>query len=495
MNLENLSALELGNLVNRKIISPVEVIDYFEQRINKRNPSINAFTYLNFEEAREVAKLKEELLMRGEKLGPFTGVPIGLKDFLPTKEGWPATHGGVRSLHTIDDVDSEFYKAARKLGCIAVGKTNAPSFGFRGLTDNYEFGPTSTPFNIDYNSAGSSGGSASAVSDGLVAISEGGDAGGSIRLPAAWCGCFGFKPSAGLVPSVCRPDAWTATHPYCCGGPLTRNVNDAAMIMSAMQGYNPSDPISVPLARKDFVKYSDLGYAKDLQVAFTWDFGIFPKPDKEIVKLTEETLQNLRKHGIEVDEVSMEMDYDLDDCETAWLRGISIDTGIDLELWKKNGYDLEKDHRNDVPDIFLEWSKKAFESNMMDYRRFHDIRTNILDSHLKVFEDYDIILAPVTGCLPVKNAEYEGQTKGPSRIGDVFVDPYIGFAYTYLENMTGNPAASVPIGLASNSLPVGLQIVGKRYFDEDVFALAYFLEAIQPWNYDVAFNREVKLDL
>ena len=221
MNLEELSAVQLGALVNNRQISPVEVMTYFQDRIEKRNPSINALVYTKFDEALAVAKNQEARIARGENLGPLAGVPIALKDFLPSKKGWTASHGGVRSFITVDEYDSVFCAACERLGAIAVGKTNAPSFGFSGCCDNPMYGPTSTPWKVGYNSGGSSGGSASAVADGLVGIAEGGDAGGSIRIPSAWCGCFGFKPSAGLVPSVCRPDAWAATHPYCCGGPIT----------------------------------------------------------------------------------------------------------------------------------------------------------------------------------------------------------------------------------------------------------------------------------
>ena len=152
--LETLSALELGEKVNFKEISPVEVIEYFRARVEARNPSINAFVYTKFDEAMKEAEELEKMILAGDHFKPLAGVPIGLKDFLPTKKGWTASHGGVPSLITVDDCDSEFYKAARSLGAIAIGKTNAPSFGFRGVCDNKLYGPTSTPFNVEYNSGG-----------------------------------------------------------------------------------------------------------------------------------------------------------------------------------------------------------------------------------------------------------------------------------------------------------------------------------------------------
>ena len=172
MELERLSGIELGALVNKGEIKPSEVIEYFERRIEARNSSLNAFVYTKFDDAYEEARKLEEKIMRGGDAGPLAGVPIGLKDFLPSKKGWTNSHGGVKSLIMEDVEDSEFYKAARRAGCIAVGKTNAPAFGFRGTCDNKLYGPTRNPFNTEYNSGGSSGGSAAAVADGMLTIAE-----------------------------------------------------------------------------------------------------------------------------------------------------------------------------------------------------------------------------------------------------------------------------------------------------------------------------------
>ncbi len=479
-NLNGFSATQLGKLVNAKQISCQEVLDLTEKKIAEVNPKINAIVYTKFDEARKAASKLQEKIQKGENVGPLAGVPVALKDFLPSKKGWPATHGGVKSLQTIDDADSMFCKAAESQGAIVIGKTNAPSFGFRGLTDNYMYGPTSTPFKVGYNSGGSSGGSCAAVSSGLVKLAEVGDAGGSGRIPAAWCLTFGFKPSAGIVPSVCRPDAWTATHPYCCGGPTAQTVLDAATIMDKMTGFDPRDPLSVPIRPKVFSEemFSSI---RGMKIGVTYDFGTFPDPEDEIVNSVAEIAQVLKNAGAQVKEAKFSVDYSLQELEQAWLIGICLDTAIDMELWKKNGFDFKKDHYSDVPKEFFEYNDIAINSNAMDYRKFHDIRTAILDSHVDVFNDCDVVIAPVSGCLPVKNAT-NGDTKGPDHIREVKVDPLIGFAYTYLENMTGYPAASVPFGLSKEGLPIGIQVIGRRYFDEDVFAVAHAIEELHPWS-------------
>lgn len=488
MKLNELSGAELGRLVNSHEISPVEIIDNTEESINQINESINAFVYTRFDEARDRANQLENRLMKNEDVGPFAGVPAALKDFLPSKKGWTASHGGVRCLKTVDDEDSQFCKAIEQLGGVVVGKTNAPSFGFRGLTDNYMYGPTSTPFKIGYNSGGSSGGSAAAVAAGLVPFAEGGDAGGSIRVPSAWCGVFGFKPSAGIVPSVCRPDAWTATHPYCCGGPITRTVEDAAIILETMMDFDPKDPISVPIVHKQFSNLMNSGI-RGMKIGVTHDFDLFPTPDDEIVLAVRDCAKLLREGGAQIHSAHFNIDWSLKEVEQAWLTGICLDTAIDMEIWKKNGFDLDKDHHEDLPEEFFKYNRIALASNAMDYRKFHEIRTNILDSHVSVFEKCDVIIAPVTGCLSVRNAR-NGDTRGPKVIGGQEVDDLIGFAYTYLENMTGYPAASVPFGFSKEGLPIGVQVIGRRYFDEDVLKVARVIEQLRPWrdSYKRIFN-------
>lgn len=486
MELERLSALELGDLVNKREISPIEVIEYFFHRIEKRNPSINAIVYTEYDDAIGEAQKLEKRLIKGEYCGKFAGVPIALKDFLPSKKGWKASHGGVKSLITVDSEDSEFYKAARKLGAIAIGKTNAPSFGFRGITDNFMYGATSTPFKPGYNSGGSSGGSAAAVADGLLGFAEAGDAGGSTRCPAAWCGCFGMKPSAGLIPSVCRPDAWTATHPYCCGSLVSRTVADSAALIEKMQSFNPRDPLSAKLPQKVYSDVDAVFQCQGLRVALTYDFNLFPKPEPEIVAAMDSLVNKLRTEGMIIDEVDFNFKHSRKELEDAWLLGISIDDAVSPKI-----AEFVAGHQDEVPQIFLKWHERAKVATMQDYRKFHEVRTDILDAHQDIFDKYDIILAPVQGCLPVKNSPQKGMTFGPDTISGEPIDPAIGFCYTFLENMIGTPAASVPIGLSKDGLPIGIQVIGRRYFDQDVFAMSYFLEEINPWNYDIPFGRKI----
>lgn len=490
--LENYSALELGRAVNKKDISPLEVIKYFISRIEKRNKSINAFVYTNFEEAIKEAKNLENRLMSGENVGEFAGVPIALKDFLPSKNGWPTSRGGVKSLIKIDKENSICYETLKSLGAIAIGKTNAPSFGFRATCENKLFGITKNPFNLKYNSGGSSGGSAAALSDGLVLLAEGTDGGGSIRVPASWCNLFGFKASSGLIPNICYPDAWVATHPFCTSMALTKNILDSAIILNYMSRFNSKDPYSY---KRDFFDYSKLKNIdekdiKNLKIGFTYDFNIFPHIDDEIKTSMKKIMNKLSSLGIKIDEIDFKINRSLKELTDAWCFGISIDTTIEINLLKNEGFDLIKDHRDELPEEFIYWYEKVCHFNLMDYYKLNKVRTEILYSFENIFDKYDIIFSPTTICLPLLNDNKRNFFK-LNEVLDEKINPLIGFGETFLTNFSGHPAASIPIGMSKNNLPIGMQIIAKKFCDSDIYKIAFFLEKINPWNYNIPFNREI----
>lgn len=494
MALEHLSCLELGDLVRSRQISPVEVIQYFANVIDDRNPSVNAFTYTMIDEALDHARdMEYKIINDNFDPGPFAGVPFGLKDFLPSKKGWKNSHGGVKSLIAVDDSDSMFCKAAEKLGGIAIGKTNAPAFGFSGACQNKMYGQTKNPFDLNRTSGGSSGGSAAAVSDGMLPICEGGDAGGSIRIPSAWCNLFGFKPSVGSVPSYCRPDAWTATHPYCFNGSLTRTVSDSVIMFNEMAQYDPMDPISLPInANKNFVELvEDLSSVKDLKIGVTPDFGIY-EVDEEVAKIVNQACRCFEYSGIFVDGARFNFKHSLYEIMYCWAWAISVDTSLDIEMWKNNGLDLIGDHSDELPGEFIKFNDIAYSSDIHSFRTFNEIRTDILDQFESAFEEYDVIVSPTTACPPLPN-EWNGRAKyidGVEQSDDI---NFISFGETPMANFIGYPAASVPAGLTDSGLPIGMQIIGKKYHDEDVLRLSKHFEDIHPWfkYYEIPWNRSI----
>lgn len=487
MKLEELSGCRLGKLVNSLEISPTEVVSYFADRIRTRNDDINAFAYTMFEEAYADAQRLEDRLAKGEYAGPLAGVPVALKDFLPSRKGWTNSHGGVKALIREDSEDSVFWKAARSAGAVALGKTNAPAFAFRGTTDNMLYGPTSTPFKPGFNSGGSSGGSAAAVADGLILIGEGSDGGGSIRIPASWCGCYGFKASVGTIPSVNRPDGWSASHPYCFNGAITKTVEDSAVMLNFMAGYDPRDPHSVPLGKRDFTELMKRPL-RGWRIGFTEDFGIFAV-DEEVRRTVRSAALKFAEAGAAVEPVNFSFRHTQNEYAELWCRSICFDTATDMELWKRDGFDLAGDYRSQLPEEFIYWNEQVMKADILDLRAMNEMRTEILDEQEKAFRTYDLILSPVTVCPPVRNAQ-DGNTKGPAEVSGRRTEQLIGFAETFFENFTGNPAASVPAGLTEGGLPVGMQIIGRKFRDEDVLAASYAYEQISPWTYDIPLNRK-----
>ena len=482
MSLEYMSATEIGRLVNNKELKALEILDFFRNRIEERNKRINAFVYTKFEEAEQKALEVEKRIMQGLQVGPFAGVPFGLKDFLPNKPGWTSSHGGVECLISTDTCYSEFCKAMEHAGGIAVGKTNAPAYGFRGVTDNRLYGPTSTPFNVRYNSGGSSGGSAAAVADGLVPIAEGGDAGGSIRIPANWCNLFGYKPGVGTVPSVLRPDAWSATHPFCFNFGLTRTVEDAAVLLDYMSYYDPRDPYSSIKYVNSFQETCsrvDESFLKGKKIALTLDFDLF-EVEEEIKDMIKATARSLEKEGCIVDIVSFNFKHNATQMSDSWCQSLIFDSVIEIEADKKRGNDYIKEHPEQFPEEIQYWIDKCKNSSIQDLYTFNLIRTDILDNFRDKLDMYDFIISPVSCCHPVLNAE-DRNTKGPTHINGKEIDPLIGWSLTYLVNFVGYPAASIPAGISKDGFPVGLHVIGDKFKDIEVLKFSRAFELLHPW--------------
>ncbi|MDJ1650703.1 MULTISPECIES: amidase [Gordonibacter] len=476
---EYLSGVDLASDIKAKKVSPVEVMEECVASIEARNPSLNAFTYTAFDEAREKAAEAEKALMHGDAHGAFFGVPTAAKDFLPGVPGWPGTTGGVKALaHMKDDGYGCYTKAMVDEGAILVGKTNAPSFAFRGTCDNKLFGATSTPFKVGFNSGGSSGGSAAAVGDGMLLVAEGTDGGGSIRIPAAWCGCYGYKASVGTIPAPVRPNAFSLTHPYTWDGSISRTVKDAAHALQAMACFDPFDPVSIDWGERNFIAALEKPLS-GWRVGFTPDFGIFPV-DPEIKALVAAAAQRFEEAGAQVEPVEFGLARSHFELAEAWCRLISISGMESVEALKNSGIDLLKDHADDLPSEFVYWINDTYRRNYVDYNADDVVRTEIYDALQTAFQTYDLIISPVTACHPVPNVP-GGCTAGPAELAGERVEPIIGWCLTYFCNFTGHPAASIPVGLSKDGFPVGMQIIGRRWADEDVLAASAAFERLQPW--------------
>jgi amidase len=485
-----LTAAKLAARIRRREVSPVEVVDACIERIEARNPTLNAFVYYGFDDARERARAAEQALASGAAIGPLHGVPTAMKDLFDFKPGWVSTLGGIRALEDFRvDFYCSFAERIERAGAIIVGKTNSPTMGFRGTCDNYLFGPSRNPFDLSRNAGGSSGGSAAAVADGLVPIAEGTDGGGSIRIPAAWCGVYGYKASFGRIPFVIRPNAFGALNPFLFEGPLTRTVEDAALVLDSLAGYDAKDPFSLPEQEQRFagaIRASIDGW----RIGFTADFGIFPV-DPRVAELVADAVKVFEQAGARVEEVQPEIERDQRELSDLWCRLIMQPNIATLERFKREGLDLLGDHRADFPPQYLDWVDVGYGLTTADLVRDQEVRSEIYDAIEGVFATYDLLVTPTLACMPVENAD-DGNTMGPASVAGVEVDRLIGWCLTYLANFSGHPAASIPAGLA-DGLPVGMQIIGRRYADADVLAASAAFERLRPWQeaYQVSASRVV----
>ena len=472
------SAATLARKIQSRQVSPVEVMDTAIARIETHNSKINALIVLHLDEARAAAKKAEAAVMKGGVLGPLHGVPVAMKDCFDFKPGWVCTFGGVRALRNWT-ANSYCMWAERmeQAGAIIVGKTNSPIFGFRGTCDNYLFGPSRNPFDLSKNTGGSSGGSAGAVAAGLLPLCEGTDGGGSTRIPASWSGVYGYKASYGRVPMVTRPDAFSGTIPFIFEGPITRTVEDAALAMSALAGYDSRDPFALE-GNVDFLAALK-GSMKGKRIAYTRNFGIFPV-DPRITAITDKAVLAFTEAGAHVEEIDFGLKRSQWELSEIWCRFCAPKQVAALEGFKRQGIDIQRDHHGDLPPEFWHWDEIGRRMTVTQFIDDQAVRSEVFDAMRKVLDHYDFLVSPTLASLAVDNAT-DGNTLGPSEINGEKINRLIGWCMTYLVNFSGNPAATVPAGLAENGLPVGMQIVGKRYDDAGVIAASAAFEQLRPW--------------
>src|SRR5271166_1272862 len=408
-----MSATEIADCIRRRALSPVEIVDACIARIELRNPSLNAFVFEGFDDARGEAKKAEAAVMSGVATGPLHGVPSAIKDLFDFKPGWPFTFGGVRAMKDcVAQWHCVFAERVEKAGAILLGKTNSPTMGLRGTCDNYLFGPTRNPFNLAKNTGGSSGGSAAAVADGLVPFAEGTDAGGSIRIPAAWCNVVGFKASFGRVPVVMRPNAFAADTPFVHEGPIARTVEDVALVLNAIAGYDPRDPFAIE-TNEDFVAATRRSI-RGWKVAYSPDLDVFPV-EPAIRKIVDEAVRCFTDAGAAVEEVRLGLKRGQRELSDSWTRlMIPLNLGA-LEGMKAFGIDLMERHRDDFPPDYLQRIEAGRNLSAMDLASDQAIRSEVYDAIQAVLATHEILVSPTLGAMPVDNAA-NADTKGPTSV-------------------------------------------------------------------------------
>ena len=455
------SATQILKLIRLKELSPLEVMKETIRRIEKIDPLVNAFTNLYPEQALEKAEEMTKALSAGIEPGPLFGLPIGVKD-LEDVEGMITSFGSIPFKDNIALQDSTQVSRLKKAGAIVVGKTNTPEHGFTGFTKNRLFGTTKNPWNLEKTPGGSSGGSAAAIAGGMLSLATGSDAGGSIRIPASYSGCFGFKPSAGRIPFGPTPLLYMGN--ICVVGPLSRTVEDAALYLDCVTGYHPSDPQSIPHPGYSFV--DGLNHLpKTLKIAFSPTLG-FAKVRKDVMGKIEEGVECFEEMGHEVEVY----ENDLFDPSDGW----SVLMNMDIYAQIREVLSRDK-------DVMGKSLVKAL-STMEGVKLESILEANVIRSEfnrvlMKLFDRYDLLLTPT---MPTDAFNAEGPP--PMEINGEPIHILGAVAFTYPFNLSGNPAASVPAGFSDRGLPVGLQIVGPKYRDDLVLQAARGYEQARPWH-------------
>ncbi|MDA1128434.1 MAG: amidase family protein [Chloroflexi bacterium] len=457
-----MSAVELAQAICQKKVSSLEATENFYQRIDRLDPQLNPYLTLCRDQALAEARAADEAVQRGSDLGPLHGVPISIKDLEMTK-GVTTTMGSAVFRDRIPDVDSIMVERVKASGAIMLGKTNTPEFGQSGTTENKLGDDCRNPWDTTRTPGGSSGGAAAALAAGLCTVSMGTDGGGSIRIPASFCGVFGIKPTQGRVPRYGGYGRPSANH-FSQSGPITRTVADAALLLQVVAGPDTRDVTSMRQPAPDFSAGLEAG-VKGLRLAWSSDFG-YAAVDPGVIEVTKRAALLFAEMGATVEDANLKME---DPFEAFW-------NIFSTAAYTSYGHLLEE-HRNDLSDIGLMSIKHGRETTGADMSRAIYEVDRLGRRMEEFFDDYDLLLTP-TMAVPAFPIDQR-----PSIIGGREVDPFWGFLpFTYPINMSGRVAASVPCGYSAEGMPIGLHIIGPRGSEAKVLQASAAFERAQPWD-------------
>ncbi|HJV47417.1 MAG TPA: Asp-tRNA(Asn)/Glu-tRNA(Gln) amidotransferase subunit GatA [Bacillota bacterium] len=472
--------MEIHNQLSNKELTVTDIVTETFDRIKETEPKLKSFLTLDEEGARSRAKQLDEELVQGKELGLLFGLTAAVKDNIVTEH--IRTTCGSKLLANYDPI----YNASvmDRLGAaeaVLVGKTNLDEFGMGGSTENSGFHPTYNPWNTEFVPGGSSGGSAAAVAAGQAFFALGTDTGGSIRQPAAFCGVVGLKPTYGLV-SRFGLVAYASSFDQI--GPITRNVEDAAYVLSTIAAHDPYDSTSAEVEIPDYIS-ALTGDVKGLKIGVPKELlgtGIDPEVKEKVL----EALKVLEGLGAIVEEVSLPHTeyavptyYILAPCEAS--SNLARYDGVRYGVRSDNGENLIEMYKETRSHGFGSEVKRrimigtyALSSGYYDayYKKAQKVRTLIKQDFEQLFSKYDVIIGPTAPTTAYK-------------IGEKISDPltmYLNDICTVPVNLAGIPAISVPCGFAGNGMPVGLQIMGKHFDESTVLRVAHAYEQNTPYH-------------
>lgn len=452
-----LSATEVVQLLKRRKVSPLELIDAAEARIAATNPRINAFVTLCYDRAR--AHARRLMKKKPGKVPPhyLHGLPIGVKDGTDV-EGVRTTSGSRIYKDRIAPSSDVVVQRLEANGAIVIGKTNLPEFAAGGNTFNDVFGATLNPWDVTRSASGSSGGTAAALASGQVWLATGGDFGGSIRTPSSFNSITGLRPSPGMVPRTSKQPF----SPLSVEGPMARNVADTALMFDCEAGWHPLDPLSQVGPHPSFSKAAARPQ-KPRRLAFSTDLGIARVVDREVRAVSKAAAEKLGRSGVKMEEAHP----DLADAEKTFLtlRG-AVFIARHAELMKKHR-DLYK------PEIIgnTEFGLKLKPEEIV---AAEIAQGEIIRRVAQWFESYDALLCPVIICPP-----FDVNLRYPTTVDGTSLEGYMGYlVLTCAITVTACPVVSLPGGFTKGGLPVGLQLVGPPRSEARLLAMASYVEKV-----------------
>jgi aspartyl-tRNA(Asn)/glutamyl-tRNA(Gln) amidotransferase subunit A len=450
------SAADIVALYRSRGISPVEVLAATLDRIDRLHRIHNAFVMIDRHGALNDARESEGRWRRGEPNGLIDGLPVTVKDLIVVK-GMPTRRGSRTTSPVPSEEDGPPVARLRRQGAVFLGKTTTSEFGWKAVTDSPLTGTTRNPWNAHLTSGGSSAGAGVAAALGLGILHLGTDGGGSIRVPASFCGIFGFKPTFGVISVHPHSPALSLWHQ----GPLTRTVPDAALMLTVMAGPDIRDWYAGPELNIDYRNQLSDGI-RGFRIAYSRTLG-YAKADPKVVNVVDKAVEELADLGAHVDEIEPRLDDPIEIMKPLWSVALALGVAP-----------MTKDQRALIDPPILDLAEPGFRLSALDYRRLEQARENFSRRMAMLLAQYDLLVTPQLAIV----AFAAGHEVPP---GSSMERWWEWSPFTYPFNLTQQPAAAVPCGFTTSGLPVSMQIVGAKFSDTVVLRAARAYETIHPF--------------
>ncbi|MDI9933050.1 amidase family protein [Rhodococcus sp. IEGM 1354] len=459
----HLSASDLAAAVKSGDLRVVDVAEAALDRLDATNPTLNALIYVDRDQVMADARTLDDEARTGDFRGALHGVPYTIKD-LTEMRGLPFTMGFQPFADRLGTTDAAIVTRMRESGGLFIGKTNTPEMGYYGGCDNHLFGPTHNPFAHGHTAGGSSGGAAASVAAGVTPLAEGSDGAGSVRIPSSLCGTVGLKPTTGVIPQTLFPGRYNT---WLFHGPITRTIDDNALMLDVLAGPDVSDPLSLPEARSPFLQRHDSDIT-GMKIAWSPDLGTGQHVDPEVLRQCEQVLDVLSDAGADITQAGPDWRPPSQAMwNSTWVPGFS--TAYDLFDWQSM--------RGKVDDNLIEIMADAERTTAVDVGRADAERGAMWNTWTEFLTRFDVVVSPT-----LTSAAFPLDQFAPKWLdGRSVREQVLDWLLTYPYNMLGAPALTVPAGMTSDGKPVGFQIAGRHRAETTLLRVGRVIEAKRPW--------------